>query len=134
MNPAKIFLLMEAKIVNELLKQDFIEEFIISVIPILLGDGKRLFKDGRPEQKLKLISAKSFDKGRRTINRHLNELQNARTDLWQNRFDLFVLQFERNFPSTIFVDHLCQLLLRQRQILKEANIKNKNRCHRNFLK
>lgn len=52
-----------AEIVNELLKENLIDEFIISVIPILVGNGTRLFKDGRPEQKLELISTKKFDKG-----------------------------------------------------------------------
>lgn len=52
-----------AEIVNELLKDDLIDEFIISVIPILLGDGIKLFKDGRPEQKLELVSTKQFEKG-----------------------------------------------------------------------
>lgn len=52
-----------AEIVNELLKGDFIDEFIISVIPILVGKGTKLFKDDRPEQNLKLVSVKSFEKG-----------------------------------------------------------------------
>ena len=52
-----------AEIVNELLKDDLIDEFYISVIPVLLGDGISLFKSGRPEIGLKLISSKSFDKG-----------------------------------------------------------------------
>jgi dihydrofolate reductase len=52
-----------AEVINELLKQDLIDEFIISVIPILLGNGTRLFKDGRPEQTLELITAKSFETG-----------------------------------------------------------------------
>lgn len=52
-----------AEIVTELLKHDLIDEFIISVIPILLGAGTRLFKDGRPEQQLELVSTKQFDKG-----------------------------------------------------------------------
>lgn len=52
-----------AEIVNELLKQNLIDEFILSIIPILVGNGTRLFKDGRPEQKLKLITAKQFDTG-----------------------------------------------------------------------
>jgi hypothetical protein len=29
----------------------------------LVGNGTRLFKDGRPEQELELLSAKSFDTG-----------------------------------------------------------------------
>lgn len=51
-----------AEIVNELLKDNLIDEFIISVIPILVGNGTKLFKDNRPEQKLELVSVKSFDK------------------------------------------------------------------------
>ncbi len=52
-----------AEVINELLKLDLIDEYIISIIPILLGNGTRLFKDGRPEQILELISTKSFDTG-----------------------------------------------------------------------
>ncbi len=52
-----------AEIVNELLKNDLIDEFIISVIPVLVGDGTRLFEDGRPEQQLEFLGAKTFDTG-----------------------------------------------------------------------
>jgi dihydrofolate reductase len=52
-----------AEIANELIKNNLVDEFIISVIPILLGDGIKLFKDGRAQQTLKLISAKQFKKG-----------------------------------------------------------------------
>lgn len=52
-----------AEIANELIKNNLVDEFIISVIPILLGDGIKLFKDGRPELKLELVSAKQFAKG-----------------------------------------------------------------------
>jgi len=52
-----------AEVINELLKHKLIEKFIISVIPILLGNGTRLFKDGRPEQVLKFIEAKTFETG-----------------------------------------------------------------------
>jgi dihydrofolate reductase len=52
-----------AEIANELMKNNLVDEFIISVIPILLGDGIKLFKDGRPELKLELLSTKQFDKG-----------------------------------------------------------------------
>jgi len=52
-----------AEIVNELLKNNLIDEYVISVIPILLGGGIKLFKEGREEQKLELISTKQFDKG-----------------------------------------------------------------------
>ncbi len=52
-----------AEIINELLKQNVIDELIISVIPILLGAGTRLFQEGRPEQLLKLITTKTFETG-----------------------------------------------------------------------
>ncbi len=52
-----------SEIVNELLKDDLIDEFYISVIPVLLGDGILLFKGGRMETGLKLIQSTPFDKG-----------------------------------------------------------------------
>ena len=52
-----------AETVHSLLKQKLFDELIISVIPVLLGDGIRLFKGEEPEQKLKLISSKSYEKG-----------------------------------------------------------------------
>jgi dihydrofolate reductase len=52
-----------AEIINELMKQDLIDEYIISVIPILLGNGTKLFKDNRPEQELEFVQAKSFETG-----------------------------------------------------------------------
>jgi len=52
-----------AEIVNELLKQNLVDEIILSVIPILLGNGISLFKNGQPTQHLELLSSKSFEKG-----------------------------------------------------------------------
>jgi dihydrofolate reductase len=58
-----IFIDGGAEVVNELLKQKLIDEIIISVIPILVGNGTKLFQDGRPEQKLELVDVKRFDTG-----------------------------------------------------------------------
>lgn len=52
-----------AEIINELLKNDLIDDFFISLIPILVGNGTRLFKDGRPEQILEFVTVKTFDTG-----------------------------------------------------------------------
>lgn len=52
-----------AEIIHELLKNDLVDEFIISVVPVLVGNGTRLFKDGRPEQQLELVNTKTFDTG-----------------------------------------------------------------------
>jgi dihydrofolate reductase len=52
-----------AEVIHELLKHDLIDELIISVIPVLLGNGTRLFKDGRPEQLLEFVNVKAFETG-----------------------------------------------------------------------
>ena len=52
-----------AEVINELLRNDLIDEFVISVIPVLVGNGTRLFKDNRPEQKLEFIKSKTFETG-----------------------------------------------------------------------
>ena len=52
-----------AEIVNELLKADLVDEIIISIVPILVGDGVRLFKDGGPELLLELVDVTNYDTG-----------------------------------------------------------------------
>lgn len=52
-----------AEIVTELRKNGLIDVYTISIIPVLLGDGLRLFPDGFAEQRLKLIKSKSFESG-----------------------------------------------------------------------
>ena len=53
-----IFIDGGAEIVNELLKEKLIDQIYLSIVPILLGDGVRLFKDGLPGQNL--MSRKKF--------------------------------------------------------------------------
>ena len=52
-----------AELVFELMKQDLIDRYIISIIPVMLGNGTPLFKPGRPQQNLKLIDSKIFPSG-----------------------------------------------------------------------
>ena len=52
-----------AEIINELLKHHLIDEYIISIVPVLLGNGTRLFKDGSPEQTLEFLKVKTFETG-----------------------------------------------------------------------
>jgi dihydrofolate reductase len=61
-----------AEIVNALLQENLIDEFYISIIPILVGTGIRLFKDGRSEQQLKLVESKHFDTGLVQLHYKLN--------------------------------------------------------------
>lgn len=51
------------EVVFELLKHDLIDKMIISVIPHLVGKGVRLFKDGRPEQSVKLLKSITYPSG-----------------------------------------------------------------------
>jgi dihydrofolate reductase len=62
-NGKNIFCDGGSEIVNQLLSEKLFDELIISVVPVLVGSGTRLFTDGRPEQELELVSAKSFETG-----------------------------------------------------------------------
>lgn len=52
-----------SEIVHLLMSENLIDEYIISIIPVLLGDGIRLFRDGRPQEDLRLISSTAFESG-----------------------------------------------------------------------
>jgi len=52
-----------AEIVKLLMERDLIDEYRISIIPILLGDGKRLFKGGTPMTNLKALPSKQYESG-----------------------------------------------------------------------
>ena len=52
-----------AEVIREFRNKNLIDEYIISIIPVLLGKGIRLFKDADMENKLKLIESKVFDSG-----------------------------------------------------------------------
>lgn len=52
-----------AEVVHQLLAAQLIDEIILSVVPVLLGAGTPLFKEGRPQQLLELLSSKSFVSG-----------------------------------------------------------------------
>lgn len=52
-----------AEVVHALMKEKLIDEYIISFIPVFVGSGIKLFKDGRPEQGLEIVSTKQFETG-----------------------------------------------------------------------
>lgn len=58
-----IFIDGGAEIVHEMLLLDLIDELIISIIPVLLGNGIPLFSPGRPEMKLRLVSSTPYPSG-----------------------------------------------------------------------
>ncbi|WP_027001569.1 dihydrofolate reductase family protein [Hugenholtzia roseola] len=52
-----------AQVVAALLAQNLIDELIISIVPILVGNGIKLFEQERPEMRLTLVDVKKFDTG-----------------------------------------------------------------------
>jgi dihydrofolate reductase len=58
-----IFIDGGAQVVNMMLKHQLIDEMIISLIPVILGDGTRLFQSDNNTLKLELVSTKTFDTG-----------------------------------------------------------------------
>jgi dihydrofolate reductase len=52
-----------AGIANSLVARDLVDEYRLMVTPVLLGDGKRLFKAGRPRLALTLIETRRLDTG-----------------------------------------------------------------------
>lgn len=50
-----------ASIINQLIKADLIDKYIINVMPIILGGGIRLFDDMDMEKKLRLLGTKNYN-------------------------------------------------------------------------
>lgn len=58
-----IFAFGGAGLANSLLSLDLVDEMRLMITPLLFGDGKRLFADGRPEARFALTEAKALDTG-----------------------------------------------------------------------
>jgi len=58
-----IWLVGGANLTNQFLQHDLIDEFIITIIPTILGDGIRLFSEETKELQLIVKDTKSFDSG-----------------------------------------------------------------------
>lgn len=56
-----IWLVGGGKLIDQFIKQNLIDKYIITIIPIILGDGIPLFIGENPEIRLKLIETKTFD-------------------------------------------------------------------------
>ena len=75
----KVWMMGGAALIDSFRSRLLINEFIISTIPVLLGDGIPLFKPGAARQKLVLISAKEYKSG--LVKSHY------RTDKWGTNGD-----------------------------------------------
>ncbi|WP_211845680.1 dihydrofolate reductase family protein [Neoroseomonas eburnea] len=58
-----IFAFSGAGLANSLLAHDVVDEMRLMVAPLLFGDGKRLFADGRPAAVFALMDARPLDTG-----------------------------------------------------------------------
>jgi dihydrofolate reductase len=58
-----IWLMGGGELIREFLAQDLIDEFILSVHPVLLGDGIALFPPGFRKMELKLKQTQQFESG-----------------------------------------------------------------------
>lgn len=50
-------------VIQQFLNEGLIDEFVLSIIPVTLGGGIRLFQEGQPSHTLQLIKSETFDKG-----------------------------------------------------------------------
>lgn len=62
-----------AKLVNSLFKEDLLDEIILSIIPVTLGAGIKLFNDGVPERKLELMETNAFKTGLVQLHYHIKK-------------------------------------------------------------
>jgi dihydrofolate reductase len=62
-NGKNIAICGSASVVHALLNLGLIDEFYLTVFPIAVGDGKRLFDNIKDRQNLSLIKAKTFNNG-----------------------------------------------------------------------
>ena len=58
-----IWLIGGSEVILPFLEQDLIDEFVISIHPLILGDGIPLFRTPFPARKLRLKECRSFDTG-----------------------------------------------------------------------
>lgn len=57
---SRIWIVGGAELLDTIMKENLVDEFIVSVIPIILGKGIPLFKANHPEVQLKLIEMQQF--------------------------------------------------------------------------
>ena len=69
-----IWLVGGADIAKEFLKNNLVDEYIVTIIPTMLGEGIPLFGENYGEHKLKLLNVKSFDCGVVQLHYQLNPI------------------------------------------------------------
>lgn len=63
-HPGKnIHVIGSSELAQTLIAEDLVDEYQLMVAPIVVGSGKRLFRDGNPMQEMELIDNQTFDSG-----------------------------------------------------------------------
>jgi len=58
-----LVVLGSGELVETLMENDLVDQFALSINPIVVGSGKRLFRDGSPKRPLKLVDSKTSSTG-----------------------------------------------------------------------
>lgn len=58
-----LFVLGSGELVQTLMENDLVDEYGITINPIVLGSGKRLFRDGSPMRRLRLVRSMTSSTG-----------------------------------------------------------------------
>ncbi len=58
-----LFVFGSGKLSESLMKADLFDEYRLCLVPVFLGKGRRLFNEGLPYQKLKLLDSKQLQSG-----------------------------------------------------------------------
>jgi dihydrofolate reductase len=63
-HPGKnIHVIGSSELAQTLIEEDLVDEYQLMVAPIVVGSGKRLFRDGNPMQKMELVDSQTFSSG-----------------------------------------------------------------------
>ena len=58
-----LVVLGSGELVHSLMRRDLVDEYVLLIYPLLLGSGRRLFKEGSPPTALKLVDSKTTTTG-----------------------------------------------------------------------
>ena len=58
-----LVVLGSGELVHSLMRRDVVDEYVLLIYPLLLGSGRRLFKEGSPPTALKLVDSKTTTTG-----------------------------------------------------------------------